>query len=197
LGDAAAEWAASGGAESTLALTDAQLANAEALLRSRVLELNRREHDYLAACVALRARAAAAAAQKEGRRRTVKRRLQAGLVALLVLSILSSSFAWVLALQQQHQVRASLAQTLAAQAGLERERGEDERAALLARQAYLYDEDQDYPDQIGAALQMAAGGAVRQLLRGGQGGWSAGWPSVRMAAASPSPAPTAPSVSST
>jgi hypothetical protein len=57
------------------------------------------------------------------------------------------------------QARISLTQALAAQAVTETERGEHERGALLARQAFLFDEANDSPvrDRVDAALRAALG----------------------------------------
>ena len=171
LGDAASTWIKNGKDEKFLVHKDAQLENAEALIRSRVLEFNRREQTYFDACVALRTRRAAAAEADRRRAQSRTRTLMAGMAIMLALALIASAAVGWLAFDQQRQARVNLAQALAAQAQSENTRGQDERATLLALQAYNYDEDGEISGQVGSALQATAGTPFFSSVVGTQESW--------------------------
>ncbi len=59
--------------------------------------------------------------------------------------------------EAEHQAQVNLVQSIAVQSQLEKNLGDDERSALLARQAYLLDEGEDARGEVGTALQSTVG----------------------------------------
>ena len=164
LWQAAQEWDRHGREEDYLAHQGARLDNVRALTRLPHLVLNGLEQDYLRASVTKElAEQRDRAELAEQAQQELARRLAAQRLFLRVVSVLLVLVAGIAVVALVYRVRAenerdiSLARALAAQALGEHDRGDDERAALLARQAYLFDRDGTAREQIGTALQATIG----------------------------------------
>jgi WD40 repeat protein len=122
------------------------------------------EQDYLRASVtaelaARRERAdLAETARRESERRVAQQRVFLRVAAVLIaLAVGAAAIAMVYRGRAEAQRDVSLARALAAQAIGEHDRGDDQRAALLARQAWLLDPEGGAREQIGTALQATIG----------------------------------------
>lgn len=146
IGDAAEDWSNNSHVEDFLDHRGTRLADVEALDRNHVIRLNRRERSYLDACVALRKR------QKARRRWLIT-----GGCLLVAVAVIVLSGMWYEAGKLDQRARINLVQTLATQAQFEHGRGQDERAALLARQAAAFDAAGDVEGPVMAALEATVG----------------------------------------
>ncbi|MDF3039161.1 MAG: putative repeat protein, partial [Thermomicrobiales bacterium] len=162
--EAAQEWRANGRDDGYLAHRDDRLAQARALATHPRMALNALEQDYLAASVtaelaAQRERAdLAETARRESDRRVAQQRVFLRIAAaLIILAVSAAAIAMAYRTRAEEQRDVSLARALAAQAISEHDRGDDQRAALLARQAWLFDTEGAAREQIGTALQATIG----------------------------------------
>jgi WD40 repeat protein len=153
-------------------LRGAPLAVAKEWLSQRGPELSAAERDYIAASV--EAWETARQAERRRRQRSVAL-LGMGLVvalALLAATVWQWRRAESEAVATERQARVSLVQAMAYQAPVQHEFGEDERGALLARQAYLFDQrsggwlNSQVDERLRAALNVPNFSTV---LRGGEG----------------------------
>jgi WD40 repeat protein len=162
--EAAQEWHANGRDDGYLAHRDDRLEEARALANHPRLALNALEQDYLRASTtaelaAQRERAdLAETARRESERRVAQQRVFLRIAtALVILAVSAAAIALVYRVRAEGQRDVSLARALAAQAIGEHDRGDDQRAALLARQAWLFDTEGAAQEQIGTALQATIG----------------------------------------
>ena len=162
--EAAQEWSANGRGDGYLAHRDERLERARALSSHPRMTLNALEQAYLRASVtaelaAQRERAdLAETARRESERRVAQQRAFLRIAAaLIVLAVSAAAIAMVYRGRAEGQRDVSLARALAAQAIGEHDRGDDQRAALLARQAWLLDPEGGAREQIGTALQATIG----------------------------------------
>jgi hypothetical protein len=155
--EAAQEWEAHAHKESYLAHRGRRLEEAAALIHHPRLDLNARELDYLNAAPVLREREAQEREPRRQRELAAERRvvqqmgaatrlrrrllLAVGLGTQAVLAFIVALVGFQRAAQERNraaeQATISRIQALAAQAELQHDFGEDDRGALLARQAYL------------------------------------------------------------
>lgn len=138
--------------------------SARALASHPRLALNALEQAYLRASVskelaAQRERAELAeTARSESDRRVAQQKVFLRIASVLIVVAMSAAaIAFVSWLRAEEQCTISLSRSLAAQAIGEHDRGDDQRAALLARQAYLFDPSGAAREQIGTALQATVG----------------------------------------
>lgn len=164
IGAAAQEWVANGRGDGYLAHRDERLERARALVNAPHVALNALEQAYLRASVtaelaAQRERAdLAETARRESERRVAQQRVFLRVAAaLIVLAVGAAIIAMIYRGRAEGQRDVGLARALAAQAIGEHDRGDDQRAALLARQAWLLDAEGGAREQIGTALQATAG----------------------------------------
>jgi WD40 repeat protein len=162
--EAAQEWRANGRDDGYLAHRDDRLERARALVTHPRMALNALEQAYLGASVtaelaAQRERAdLAETARLESERRVAQQRVFLRIAAaLIILAVSAAAIAMAYRMRAEEQRDVSLARALAAQAIGEHDRGDDQRAALLARQAWVFNKDGAAREQIGTALQATIG----------------------------------------
>ena len=164
IGEAAQEWDANGRGDGYLTHRGDRLERARARAGHPRMPLNALEQAYLRASVtaelaAQRERAdLAETARRESERRVAQQRVFLRVAAaLIVLAVGAAAIAMVYRGRAEGQRDVSLARALAAQAIGEHDRGDDQRAALLARQAWLLDAEGGAREQIGTALRATIG----------------------------------------
>ena len=148
IGEAAREWERKGRDDSYLNHRGGRLAEAETLADAGTVHLNSLERAYLDACLAQRERAGA-------RQRRLKIAVVAASLGVALISAILAGWAWsernraVEARQRaDQQAQIAAVRAVVATGNRQRELRQDERAALLARQAFLL--DQNVPASEGA-----------------------------------------------